>query len=593
VRPSTPQATRRAHPAGTPQPSSRIKRLRYHKAHRWTTPAEVAFHARKLGAYYAVTGPTWHLPRAAWRSKDRTALALIPLAWLLSGRSLLWTLAALPIALLGYGYYRPRSARERLRHAEQRRLAKAVIVPPKVLRVTECHAPVLHRPPRGDKVRVGPLVLEAAPVAQLLDRVRPLTHRPELISKYLTLRVPPHLDPDTYRDMEDVISNTYDQPVEFPPFSPRLRRVLARIEYIDWLARVQPWERLEHPSPERIHIGTDRDGRRHFDSIADQAWLIGGCRGSGKSAFLRGVVGHLHDMHRVRLWLGDHLGDLRDFRRSAHEWASDVEGTLALLDRFLLSHATAYASLELHDVKALHWPEHEVNVLVLDEGGALTAHRDPGVRRHVEEALYIVATQGRKTQHSLIFATQHPDADHLPTSIRGQFTRRLGLRCLEATEGAMILGKLEHLPNLCAIPERHPGRGYWRGAGRALELRTPGLYDDDLSWLVGERTPRGPGGKYRQAEIIDVRETAANDGAGVPPTPLTLVPPLTEKNREERLLTALANAPAQGFTAAELRRLTDIPESSLYRRMKAEVRRGRAEVVRHDNPRTWRLRRAA
>lgn len=573
-------APRRKNNPGTPRPQGFWRRLRQHPAHRHVTVREGAYNLTRIGVYYAKTLLVTKLWPAAWRNKDRTVLAAVPLALLLAGP--LWCLPAAAIAGVGWLRLHPRCRRTRITRHEATRLRKAVIVPPKVLDTHDRHAPTRPPLPRNGVVRVRSTAIHNERLAATLDRLRPRLQRPELIARYCELRLPPNIDPADYVALTGTLSATYDQELTFDRSAGTPARASMRIQYIDWLARICPWERLEHLSPYRLPIGNDRDARWHYDSIADQAWLIGGVRGAGKTAFMRGVAGRLYDIPGVELWLGDHREDLADFEPHAAAYASTLDGTLELLERFVEAHSEQYGRMKGAGLKYLTWPDWTVRVLMLDELGAITTHPDPAVRARAERALYIVATQGRKTAHSLCAATQHPDAKVLPTSIRGQFTRRLGLRVNDARESEMIMG--HNRCDLRAIPHTHQGRGWWQGDGAAVQLRTPGLYDHDLSWLLRG----GPGESRREdveleaAPLPVVAESAPTNG-------LHLVPALADENREDGFRRALAGAPPSGRTIDELHALTGIPKPTLYRMVKLRY----VEQVRHQKPRTFRMRRAA
>lgn len=573
-------APRRANYPGTPRPQGFWRRLRQHPAHRHVTIREAAYNVTRIGVYYAKTLFVTKLWPAAWRNKDRTVLAAVPLTLLLAGP--LWCLPAGALAGLGWLRLHPRCQRTRITRHEGSRLRKAVVVAPKVLDTRDCHAPVREPLPRGEVVRIGKLAIHSATLARALDRLRPRALRPELISRYCDLRLPPNIDPDAYVKLTGVIAATYDQDLTFDRSAGTPARASMRIEYVDWLARIVPWAREEYGSPYRLPIGMDRDARWRYDSIADQAWLIGGVRGSGKTAFVRGICGRLHDVPGVELWIGDHRKDLSDFDGKVTRYAATVEGTLTLLEQFVAAHNDAELYKDRHRLKWLAWPEQPCRVLVLDELGALTTHPDREVREAVERALYLIATQGRKTMHSLLAATQHPDATHLPTSIRGQFTRRLGLRVNDRRESEMVMG--HNRCNLTAIPHTHKGRGWWQGEGPAVQLRTPGLYDHDLSWLLGS----GPGGERSREQHEQELSPLPVVAESAPTNGLHLVPALTE-NREDTFKRVLAAAPPHGLTIEDLHTLTDIPKPTLYRMVQLAY----VEQVRHQKPRTFRLRRAA
>lgn len=584
---SAPVTAKRKHQVGTPAPANKTRRLAHHKAFRTVPLAEAVAVRVHVAGYYAKR-PQMVLP-AAWRNKDRTHLAtpalILVAGWvffsplLAIGCAILYT----PIAVIGWDRHRPRSGHERTTRAEGKRLGNSIIHAPKVVDHRDCHAPAKPPRPRGDRVRIAGAEIVHPKLAGTLDKIKPVEDKPPLVSRYNRLKLPPFVDPDDYGRMTNTISNVYEQPVQFFRSNHTPSVATMRVQYIDWLSRVAAWERDDNVTPMRLPIGYDWDARTVYDSIHDQAWLVAGVRGAGKTAFIRGILARLWNLPNVELWLCDHADDLLDFHPYATRVARNPEDAVELSAKFVELHHKQRAEMVADRQKFVTWPAYPCRIFVVDELAGLTTHPEKDLKDEINRNLMIMATQGRKTAHSLLAATQQPNAAVIPTDVRGQLTRRLGLRVEEQTDPKMIMGSNDY--DLRGIPEQHRGRGFWKGEGAAIPVRSFGLYDHDLSWLFTGDDDRDHPGKYWEPPTGPRQEHPVTPGYPLPPTPLFAVPDL-EMTNEDRFRRALAGAPPTGLDLSTVNKLTDIPMSTLYR----YVNLPGVEMVRSVKPRTYRLR---
>src|SRR5690606_2289634 len=109
-----------------------------------------------------------------------------------------------------------------------------------------------------------------------------------------------------------------------------------------------------------------------------------------------------------------------------------------------------------------------LNLLIIDEIGALMAYGEGTVARNLRKKLAIVTSQGRATGHSVTAMVQEPTKDTVP--IRDLFTIRICLRVTAAAQVDMVLGENARLRG--ALADEIPNAPETAGIGFVIRQRS-------------------------------------------------------------------------------------------------------------------------
>ncbi len=381
----------------------------------------------------------------------------------------------------------------------------------------------------------------------------------------LVCAVAPGLNPDDYEAQLGALTNSFKAPVYITNETPA--RLELRIQHDDLLAAESPWT-PGAVTPRAIPVGHDWDGQPVTFDLTHSSLLVAGVRGSGKSAFLNGIIAHLAAMENVQLWIVDPLEgvDLGRWWPFAQEVADTEEMGVKVIEGFEERRASRVRSMR-HNGRGVQiarwsakWP---MRVLIIDELASLALRGDKKQRDHFAETLHSIASKGRKSNDCLIAATQHPSVDVIPQLVRGQMTNVLGLRMARREQGRQVFGDGVVADwDLSRIPADRPGQGVWFNGTDFTMARTAGLYGAQLR---------------RQVHLLDQDRKArladeTDDEAGLTSDP--------QRAGEKEGLTNVGEAdadrvnelrdvlPADGSTVlyADIRaRLPQIPKASLDR----------------------------
>lgn len=185
----------------------------------------------------------------------------------------------------------------------------------------------------------------------------------------------------------------------------------------------------------RLHIGTYADNApAYVDLSTSPHVVIGGATGGGKSVLLQALAYGLAQSG-ARLALADGDGPTFDGMRGWAALAYDVADTsrdaiaLACEVQREIDRRTPFVPQFEGDAI----PPADRIVLIIDEAQLVTPSRAG------REALYDIASRGRKHGIHLIVATQYVRADKIDTTITGQCGWRIALR-LETETAADLIG---------------------------------------------------------------------------------------------------------------------------------------------------------
>src|SRR5699024_3554756 len=112
--------------------------------------------------------------------------------------------------------------------------------------------------------------------------------------------------------------------------------------------------------------------------------------------------------------------------------------------------------------------ETPLDLLILDELGALLAYGDAGASRALRKSLALVGSQGRATGHTMLGLVQEPTEDTVP--VRELFTVRVCLRATSHSHVDMVLGDGARLRG--ALADEIPTDPATAGIGYVIRPRT-------------------------------------------------------------------------------------------------------------------------
>lgn len=192
-----------------------------------------------------------------------------------------------------------------------------------------------------------------------------------------------------------------------------------------------------------IYIGETEHGHEWRES-SDAHLFVAGASGAGKNSvgwsLLRAMAPLIRD-GIVRLWVADPKRmEFAKLKGTAYRYAAEHEDCLALVEDFVADmQRVQLAAGDEGKRKAAPSRDNPLNVLILDEIGALLAYGDSGVARDLRKLLGLVGSQGRATGHRMWGFVQEPSKDIVP--MRDLFTTRVCLRVTSAAHVDMVLGE--------------------------------------------------------------------------------------------------------------------------------------------------------
>lgn len=222
-----------------------------------------------------------------------------------------------------------------------------------------------------------------------------------------------------------------------------------------------------------LYLGETEFGDDWCEPLLGQHWLVAGATGSGKGSLAWGPLRSLAPMIRdglVRL----HVLDPKrmEFPKAegiAHAYASDPDDCLDVVKAYVADlRRTEELLAEQGKRKFSPSLETPLNLLVMDELGALTGFSDYTIAKAMRQQLSIVGTQGRATGHSMLGYVQEPVKENV--SIRDLFTVRVCLRVTTAGHVDMTLGDGARLRG--ALADEIPNTPATAGIGYVLRQRS-------------------------------------------------------------------------------------------------------------------------
>lgn len=201
-----------------------------------------------------------------------------------------------------------------------------------------------------------------------------------------------------------------------------------------------------------VYVGETEFGTDFRIAVDREHVFIAGRTGAGKNSIPLAVLRALAPLIRaglVRLWLADpKRSEFAALEPIAYRYSNIVEPSDEdgddpytienLVTDFRADMEATQRRLNALGVrKATVSAETPLNLLILDEIGAITAYSD--LARSVRKDLAVIATQGRATGHRMWGLVQEPSKDVVP--IRDLFTCRICLGVTSAAHVDMVLGE--------------------------------------------------------------------------------------------------------------------------------------------------------
>jgi S-DNA-T family DNA segregation ATPase FtsK/SpoIIIE len=236
-------------------------------------------------------------------------------------------------------------------------------------------------------------------------------------------------------------------------------------------------------------VGKDVAGQSHWLNLAEPSdchLLVAGTTGSGKSEFLRAILGSLAarlgpehvqfiliDPKRVTFNLHGSSPYLR------FSVAHDIDEALPIIEKCMVEMDRRYKLLEtrkLSDVSELSAELMPRIVIVIDEFAGFLEGKES--KKTVTALLKRIGAMARAAGIHLILSTQRPDKDVITPLLRENLPGRIALRVPSKAGSDLILGSpdAEHLL----------GRGdlFWKRGGELLRLQSPFVSQAELERLL-------------------------------------------------------------------------------------------------------------
>lgn len=206
--------------------------------------------------------------------------------------------------------------------------------------------------------------------------------------------------------------------------------------------------------------------------------FVAGASGSGKNSISASLLRGLAPAIRaglVRLWIADPKQlEFAALAPIAHRYADSTTpdngyGCGELVTEYVETMQARQRDLKATGQrKATISREHPLDLLILDELGALLAYGDGATVRQLKKDLSLVASQGRATGHTMLGMVQEPTKDTVP--VRELFTVRVCLRVTSASHVNMVLG--DNMRERGAIADEIPNTDDTAGIGYVVRHRT-------------------------------------------------------------------------------------------------------------------------
>lgn len=259
----------------------------------------------------------------------------------------------------------------------------------------------------------------------------------------------------------------------------------------------------------RVYLGETEHGTDWCAPLIGQHWLIAGATGSGKNSVtwmaLRACAPLIRD-GLVRVHVVNPKGtELNALKPVCYRYAESDGDIVEVIQGFWETMQARKRVLAEQGRRTFVLSrETPLDVLVVDELGAVTGYGDRSLTRGAQAALPLILSQARALGGSVIGALQEPAKDVIPQ--RDLFSLRVCLRVTSAAHVDMVLGEdmrrrgalADEIPN---VPES-AGIGFVVRERSRTPVRVRAAYCDDsdvaelvrvAGWPVSELAHAGQG----------------------------------------------------------------------------------------------------
>ncbi len=304
--------------------------------------------------------------------------------------------------------------------------------------------------------------------------------------------------------------------------------------------------------------------------------LIGGVTGSGKSGILNGILALLTGCHDVEVWGIDRKGgmELGPWAPVLGRLATTVEEVITLLQDAVAEiderarHARAAGIRSFTPTAA-----NPALFVVIDEYAELPEDAHP--------LADTIARLGRAVGVNLIVATQRPTQEAMGHgAVRSQMDVRICLRVRERKDADLILGQGMREAGWAADQLDAPGKFYLSAPEHTKPIRARAylITDHDVNTAVARNQPQ------RNATIASKYEKAHAEHTAEK----VRIPRQRESSEnahrvgspEQRLWSAVIDAPFDGVSVATLTAKTGMSERWVYARLAEHHDAGRVTRIR-------------
>ncbi|MFD9893540.1 FtsK/SpoIIIE domain-containing protein [Amycolatopsis sp. NPDC059027] len=238
--------------------------------------------------------------------------------------------------------------------------------------------------------------------------------------------------------------------------------------------------------PDDIYIGETEYGTEWRQGIRGKHIFIAGATGAGKNSIVMAILRGLAPLVRdglARLWICDPKQlEFAKLEEIAHAYGDTEERCAEVIEAYVEDLRATQQRCAAAGVRKLPLSrENPMNILVLDEIGAILAYGDAVIARTVRKHLAIITSQGRVTDHSALALVQEPTKDTVP--VRELFPVRICMRVTAQAHVDMVLGEGARLRGALAdeIPDSPDtaGIGYVVRKRSRTPQRVRAAYTDD------------------------------------------------------------------------------------------------------------------
>ncbi len=222
-----------------------------------------------------------------------------------------------------------------------------------------------------------------------------------------------------------------------------------------------------------VYLGETEHGTDWIAPLIGQHWLVGGATGSGKNSVtwmaLRACAPLIRD-GLVRVHVVNPKGtELNALRPVSYRYAETDGDIVEVVQEYWATMQARKKVLAEQGRRTFELSrETPLDLLVIDELGAVTGYGDRSLTKGVQAVLPLILSQARALGGSVIGALQEPTKDVIPQ--RDLFSLRMCLRTTSAGHVEMVLG--DDMRRRGALADEIPNHPSTAGIGFVVKQRS-------------------------------------------------------------------------------------------------------------------------